>query len=291
MVKMEKRMTVVFGRLLNQSGESKTLATITQTLIFMQQLTPDQSILEQIRDLCIEDYPEECCGIVGDEKVRKSKNVAVDTKNEFTIEPQVWASVKKVDFFWHSHTDDSDLSFQDIQSSLTLKTPVYLFSLPIGKEYYFQPGYLQPLEGRDFVYWAADCWTVARDWYKLNWGIEVYDHPRELKDSEGVYYWDTEGWDAYQQELPQMFDKLPRDEPMVRGDLVLMTMRSNSPTTVTTPNHVAVLDNEEKNELIHHLLGEKSRRVVYGAELRDRTHSVWRLRKNVSESTVNGGNG
>jgi proteasome lid subunit RPN8/RPN11 len=249
-----------------------------------------ESILEQIRKICIATYPKESCGIVSSDRVIQSTNTASNPEKEFTIDPKIWASVNKVDFFWHSHTNDSELSYQDIYSAIALDTPIYLFSLPTGKEYLYRPGFVAPLLGREFVYWAADCWTVARDWYKLNWNIDIKDPPRELKNEEGIYFWDQDGWDMYQEILPESFDRMPEGKDLLRGDLILLTMRSETPTNVRTPNHVAVIDDVIKMEAIHHLMGQKSRKVVYGAEMRHYTHSIWRLR-DVSKRETDGGNG
>jgi proteasome lid subunit RPN8/RPN11 len=231
-----------------------------------------------IQEICIAEYPKEACGVVENRKVIIGKNIAKQPERDFALDPNIWGKVKKADFIWHSHCNDTDLSFADIETCKAIKIPMYLFSLPIGLEYYYDPITIQPLIGRKFVYWAADCWTVIADWYKLELGIELQDHPRELKNEEGLYYWDQPDWDAYQQDLPISFDRLQPGTPLERGDVILMTMRWNSPPGIETPNHVAVVDNAEKSEVIHHLLDQLSKRDIYGDEFRRLTHSVWRYR-------------
>ncbi|WP_255344084.1 NlpC/P60 family protein, partial [Acinetobacter baumannii] len=39
-------------------------------------------------------------------------------------------------------------------------------------------GYEAPYEGRPYVYGSFDCWTLCRDFYLREFGIELRDYPR-----------------------------------------------------------------------------------------------------------------
>jgi proteasome lid subunit RPN8/RPN11 len=243
-----------------------------------QQNGLDPNTIAQIQEICVKKYPQESCGIVTEGEIIVAQNLAPNPEDDFVIDPQVWARVEKADFIWHSHTNDSDLSFADIQTCKQLNVPLYVFSLPTGKEYYYDPNTIAPLLGREFIYWAADCWTLAQDWYQLELGIKLTDHPRSLKNADGVFDWDTAGWDIYRQMLPISFDRHPPDTVIERGDLVLMTIRWNSPAGAISPNHVAIVDNVERSEILQHFYGRLSERSIYGDEGRRQTDSIWKFR-------------
>lgn len=238
------------------------------------------AIRSAIQEQAIGNYPEESCGIVVADQVIAFKNLADNPARDFILDPTAFAKYPQIDAVWHSHTNDSDLSFADIQSAKQLRLPIYLFSLPSGKEYLYNPLATPPLLGRQFVYWAADCWELVRDWYKIERGVELTDHPRELKNADGLYDWDTPGWDTYREMLPIHFDRYPADAPIERGDLVLSTIRWKSPPGApNTPNHLAIIDDAEKSEILQHLFERLSERSVYGAEGRRATESIWKFRE------------
>jgi proteasome lid subunit RPN8/RPN11 len=232
--------------------------------------------IARIQEICSIAYPQESCGVVTEEEVIVADNLADNPNLDFVLDPKVWARIKKADFIWHSHSNDNDLSFADIQTSKQLQVPIYLFSLPIGREYYYDPKVIQPLLGRQFVYWAADCWTLAQDWYKLEMDITLMDYPRALKDSNGVFDWDLPSFNPYQELLPSRFNHYPPETVIQRGDLILMTVRHDSPPGINSPNHIAVVDNAEKSEILQHYYGRLSERSIYGDECRRQTHSIWR---------------
>jgi proteasome lid subunit RPN8/RPN11 len=236
--------------------------------------------LARVQEICSIAYPQESCGVVAEGEVIVADNLATEPSIDFVLDPKVWARIKKVDFIWHSHTNDSDLSFADIQACKQMGVPMYLFSLPAGGEYYYDPKAIQPLLGRQFIYWAADCWTLVQDWYKLEKDVILTDHPRSLKTAEGIFDWDTPGWDIYREMLPIHFDRHPPDTELERGDLILSTVRWDSPPNApNTPNHVAIMDDPAKNEILQHFYGRLSERSVYGAEGRRATESVWKFRQ------------
>ena len=102
------------------------------------------------------------------------------------------------------------------------------------------------LLGRPFVYGSSDCYGLARDFYRDNWGLELTDYAR------------PDGWsDAGQNLLVDNFTKegfkLVHDEPihlMRPGDALLVALRS------AVPNHIGIYLGDSL--VLHHYQGQLS---------------------------------
>jgi cell wall-associated NlpC family hydrolase len=234
----------------------------------------------KIQELAHAVSPQEACGIVNGEEVIQSENLADLADRRFILNPTAWLEHKSVDCIWHSHTDGSSWSLADIKSCKQLGIPFYLFQLPEGREYYYNPAAILPYEGREWLNWTSDCYTIIRDWYGQELSIELPDFERELIAPDGEYTWLNPEWDMYRQELSKYGFINPQiDTELQRGDIILMNYRSPH------PNHAAVYVDVEKNMMLHHLLHRLSGLAVYGYEQRKITDSIWRL-PNVSASEV-----
>lgn len=100
------------------------------------------------------------------------------------------------------------------------------------------------LLGRPFVYGSADCYGLARDFYKDNWGLKLTDYAR------------PDGWSDTQNLL---LDNLGNegfqliDEPIHKirpGDALLLALRS------PVANHIGMYLGDSK--ILHHRQGQLS---------------------------------
>jgi cell wall-associated NlpC family hydrolase len=227
----------------------------------------------KIQELAHAVSPQEACGIINDRgEVIAVENLADNPDESFILNPTAWVDHKSVECIWHSHTDGSSWSLADIKSCKQLGVPFYLFQLPEGKEYYYDPKSIESYEGREWLNWTSDCYTLIRDWYRQELSIELPDFERELIDSEGVYTWLSPEWDMYRSNLSEYgFVNMGNEAPLEYGDIVLMNYRSSN------PNHAAVYANPVENHILDHLLHRLSGYRVYGYEQRKITDSIWRL--------------
>jgi hypothetical protein len=121
------------------------------------------------------------------------------------------------------------------------------------------------LEGRQFSWTEAHCYTLVRDFYRDNFQIELSDYacPHE---------WWNRGLDLYSQlyyrEGFRSLDCHPRD--YLPGDLIMMSY--DSPVA----NHLGVL--LDNGRMLHHMVGGLSKTDPYsgGGFWRSRTVGVLR---------------
>lgn len=202
--------------------------------------------------------PKECCGLVavvqGRQRYFPCKNIA-DTPNEhFVLDPVDYAAVEdkgEITAVIHSHPGvPADPSPADRVACEESGLPWHIVN-PLTEAWgYCEPvGFELPYVGRKFVYGIVDCWTLVRDWYKREQGIELRNYSRR----EG---WEDRGENLYTVYLPhEGFREIPITEAEP-GDVILMQLVSH------VPNHGAIyLGNQQ---ILHHVQGRLSSRDIFG---------------------------
>ena len=110
--------------------------------------------------------------------------------------------------------------------------------------------------GREFVFGVVDCYTLVRDWYAREYGVQLRDYDRRDK------FWDR-GENLYMDNFAaEGFAKIPLEE-VRRGDLILMNLVS------PLPNHAAIYMGDQ--QVLHHVQSRLSSRDVYGSYYRKST--------------------
>lgn len=221
----------------------------------------------------IASYPKESCGLViivkGRKKYIACANNVTDATSHFRIEPEEYAAAEdrgEIVAIVHSHPDAHQRPSQaDKVSCENSGLPWYIFAIhkndegqiALFGEAQLEPnGYEAPLVGREFSYGVLDCYTIVRDWYKRERGIELDDYPREDN------WWHT-GGDWYMDHYREQGFEPVTDGSLEVGDVFLMQVRAEK------TNHAGVyLGN---GVFLHHLHGRLSSRDVYGGYWKDVT--------------------
>ncbi len=141
-------------------------------------------------------YPFECCGVVVDSKYITCRNIAED-QNQFEIHPEDLADAEdfgEIQAYVHSHPDAtaqaSDLDLIQIELH---KKPWIICAYPDVEFQVYEPsGYQAPLIGRNYHHGYQDCYSIVRDFYKRELGIELMDFERvdgwwNDKDGKSLY--------------------------------------------------------------------------------------------------------
>lgn len=212
-------------------------------------------------------YPNEACGLVIKKGKRQvlvtCKNASASPQTHFLIGALERAAITnegEIVGVWHTHVEASSRpSVVDRAACEDEGVPWYIvgvFKTPDGFSYSEMSittpsGFELPYLERPYAFGVLDCFSLVRDFYKRDMGIEIEDGPRE----EG--FWRKgmnpfgEGWEE------RGFVRLTkREEPQV-GDIFLIQT-----TDFGVPDHIAVYIGNDV--ILHHCHMKLSRRDIYG---------------------------
>lgn len=217
-------------------------------------------IKEELIQHAQEEFPNECCGVVivfkGRYKYIRCKNTHTTPRTDFCIDEEDFALAEdqgEVAAICHSHTNSNhEFTQADLTSCELHGVPWILISLPLGSIRYTEPsGYIAPLIGREYTGGILDCYSLVRDYYKVNLN-------KELPDIERCDRWWAKGYNILTQENFKYcgFEPISGIENIQLHDCVVM--QNNG----TVNNHVAIYIGEGK--ILHHCYGRLSSRDVYG---------------------------
>jgi proteasome lid subunit RPN8/RPN11 len=133
------------------------------------------------------DQPSEACGLFamvnGRELYIPCRNIALDPINEFAIEPLDWAAAEDrgvITAVFHSHPTGLPTPSGADQAACDLLGLPWRIYAPEGDQWatLLPAGWKEPLEGRQWRWAEADCWSLVRDWFMQERNIELRDWSR-----------------------------------------------------------------------------------------------------------------
>lgn len=153
-------------------------------------MTIEPHILDAIRNHSNDEFPSECCGLIlktssGKQFVIRCQNSAKNPLNEFSISEQETAyclQYGEIDLSYHSHPNTCKISLHDKIICNQSKIPMIVYFCrnnqfeiykpnPAHKEYLY----------RNFEIGKNDCFTLVRDFYSQEFGVEISNYPRVEK--------------------------------------------------------------------------------------------------------------
>lgn len=230
-------------------------------------LEPSPEVLAAALAHAQAEAPRESCGLVvaGDYRPCRNLDRAGDA---FILDPADWAAAAahgQPELVVHSHPLTSpDPSPQDVIGCNASGLP-WLIVQPVTGEWRMLQPQSAPLLllGRPWVWGAADCWGLVRDWYAQHRGVTLPDYPRPPTPEE------FQAAPLFDQLWPSFgFRQLLEHERPEVGDVALMSIGGPG------LNHVGVI--VENGQILHHLRGRLSAREMYGGWLQKCTGKMVR---------------
>lgn len=224
-----------------------------------------------------QEFPREACGLLLVHKGRQiyapCRNLGVGT-DQFVIHPEDYFHADRrgqIVAVVHSHPNlPAAPSQADRVACEATGLPWFIVSYPGGDWRQLTPeGYVAPLVGRQWAHGVLDCYSLLRDWYAQERGIELLDFAR-------LDEWWLRGENLYVDNFakagfaPVEGAGLGGIDPE-EGDVLLMQIAS------PVPNHAAIYLGD--GLILHHLQGRLSSRDVYGGYWRKVTTHVLRYRQ------------
>jgi proteasome lid subunit RPN8/RPN11 len=224
-----------------------------------------QAIRTAAEQHAAQEFPRESCGLVVGDHYFPCRNMA-DNTDHFIIHPDDYADADRlgdITAIIHSHPNAlPDPSQADRVACEATGLPWHIVSWPSAKWAYLEPqGYVAPLIGRIWAHGVIDCYSLIRDWYRLERGVVLPDFDRTDN------WWKT-GSNLYADNFAKagfvrLIDVAP--EP---GDVLLMQILAN------VVNHGAIyLGNDI---ILHHLHSRLSGRDVWAGYFRKHTTHILR---------------
>ncbi|WOD19846.1 C40 family peptidase [Paraburkholderia kirstenboschensis] len=224
-----------------------------------------------IAEHALAEYPRECCGLIllvhGVEFYAPCRNIAGTPSEHFVMSPEDYAAAEDrgtIVAVVHSHpgaaarpsvADRAMCEKSGVDKWVIVSLGVQADgSIAVDDWCEFSPdGYVPPLLGREFVHGSVDCYSLIRDWYRLERGVDLPDFERP--DA----WWDDGKSNLYLDNFAKAgFTNVGQEAELLAGDVVLMQIRSRN----GVPNHAGVYLGD--NVLLHHMYGQLSRRTVWG---------------------------
>lgn len=148
----------------------------------------NRQIETKIKDYCLLNKDEECCGVICDDNdsyvVVPISNCHPNKENEFRLSSEEYIraeiNIGNILFVYHSHINGKGISFVDKIKSNSYNIPFIVYDLINNKFDYYTPKPINYLN-RDFQIGIFDCFTLVRDYYKHELGINIKNYFRDEK--------------------------------------------------------------------------------------------------------------
>lgn len=216
-----------------------------------------KDLTEKILDHAKKEFPRECCGLVAVVKGRQRyfpcKNIAETPDEHFVLDSSDYVNAEskgEIVAVVHSHPKTNHApSSADRVACERSGLPWFVVNPQTKKWGYCQPeGFELPYVGREFSHGIVDCYTLWKDFYKKEFGIEMSEYDRR-----------DDWWHKGQNLYVDNFEKEGMREvegELQYGDIILMNLDS------PVPNHCAVYIGD--HQIFHHVQGRLSSKDVYG---------------------------
>ena len=250
-----------------------------------------KSLKNAITEHAWADYPNECCGLIIDDKYQPCINASPDPANSFEIDPSQLID-DNIQAIVHSHPNGSAEPSEIDRVQMGLHGVDWVIvGLGVhsdGEQYcniksHKPKAYQAPLLGREYYHGTQDCYSLVRDYYERELGITLPDFPRI--DS---WWEDANHEPLYEQNFGKAGFKQVHD--LQKHDVILCRVGRTHHA-----NHALIYLGDGKltsekapkvigdNLVLHHPHGRLSVREIYGESWQKRTAMIVRYKQNEND--------
>ena len=230
-------------------------------------------------------FPAECCGLIVNDVYVPCRNIAKHA-DQFEIHHKDLARAEdagEIQAFVHSHPNASARASElDLLQIELHQKPWVICAYPDIEFQVYEPcGYKAPLVGRNYIHGIQDCYSIVRDFYERELGINLIDFEREdawweHKESKSLYL-DGFGEAGFievndLQYGDVMLCRVGRTEHVNHAIIWLgdQTALKSEQTEACVGSSI----------ILHHPYGRKSTREVFGHQWQERVVKVVRYENN-----------
>lgn len=221
-------------------------------------------------------YPRECCGLLVNREYIECENIA-DNDSEFKINPRDVVRAEKlgnIEAIVHSHPNGSvKPSTFDLIQMQHHNVPWIIVAYPeIDIKVHTVKEYKAPLINREYIHGVLDCFSIVRDYYSRELGIQIANFDRIDKWWESAANSDLYVDNFASQGFVQVDDLqrhdviLCRVQPTEHVNHALIYLGDDGSLT-SEQSETAI----NQHLVLHHPYMRRSRREIYGR--------VWQERK------------
>lgn len=244
-----------------------------------------ETIKAAIQAHAAECFPAECCGLIVNNTYVSCRNIAKHA-DQFEIHHKDLARAEdagEIQAFVHSHPNASARASElDLLQIELHQKPWVICAYPDIEFQVYEPcGYKAPLVGRNYIHGIQDCYSIVRDFYERELGINLIDFEREdawweHKESKSLYL-DGFGEAGFievndLQYGDVMLCRVGRTEHVNHAIIWLgdQTALKSEQTEACVGSSI----------ILHHPYGRKSTREVFGHQWQERVVKVVRYENN-----------
>jgi proteasome lid subunit RPN8/RPN11 len=203
--------------------------------------------------------PRECCGLIAVVKGRRRyfpcQNIAATPSEHFVLSGEDYAQVEdqgEIVAVVHSHPATNPAPSQADRVACQKSGLPWVIVNPKTEAWgHCKPDNFElPYVGREFSFGIVDCYTLCRDWYGKEFGLQLSDYERR------DLFWER-GENLYADNFHREGFRRISFEELKYGDALLMQLGSR------LPNHAAIYIGDQ--QILHHIQGRLSSRDVLGS--------------------------
>jgi proteasome lid subunit RPN8/RPN11 len=163
------------------------------------------NIISKIKEHALSEFPNECLGVIHNNDYIILENIHPEPKTDFRMKHSDYEEYKDgLQAIIHSHNNFLHASKKDMEAQINSAIPWGIANVRNKNvEVFFFGDQLptQDLLGRPFIGGVYDCYSLARDWYKVMYNVVLPNVPREWD-----YWSNPNGNKHFEEQMVKLFE-------------------------------------------------------------------------------------